>query len=126
MKRLMLMATAALGMPLALGLAAPSAAHAQGNARIVVIVKATTSQFWATVFDGADAAAKVLGVQVSKLGAQAETDVAGEVSVTENAIASKPTAIVIAATNAQALGATDCQCDCRRYSGYRDRFERQH
>jgi ribose transport system substrate-binding protein len=103
-KKLMLMATAALGVPLALGLAVPGAAHAQGgSARIVVIVKATTSQYWATVFDGADAAAKVLGVQISKLGAQAETDVAGEVSVTENAIASKPTAIVIAATNAQAL-----------------------
>ncbi len=103
MKKLLLMATAAFGVSLALGLAAPGAAHAQANARIVVIVKATTSQYWATVFDGADAAAKVLGIQISKLGAQAETDVAGEVSVTENAIASKPAAIVIAATNAQAL-----------------------
>ncbi len=68
-----------------------------------MIVKATTSQYWATVFDGADAAAKALGVQISKLGAQAETDVAGEVTVMENTIASKPAAIVIAATNAQAL-----------------------
>lgn len=73
------------------------------SARIVVIVKATTSQFWATVFAGADAAAKVLGVQISKLGATAETDVAGEVSIMENAISSKPTAIVVAATNAAAL-----------------------
>jgi len=106
-KKLMLMATAALGVPVLLGLAVPNAARAAegpfGNARIVVIVKATTSQYWATVFDGADAAAKMLGVQLSKLGAQAETDVAGEVSITENAIASKPTALVIAATNAQAL-----------------------
>ncbi len=84
---------------------AGSPAHAAdfSSARIVVIVKATTSQFWATVFDGADAAAKVLGVQISKLGATAETDVAGEVSIAENAISSKPTAIVIAATNAAAL-----------------------
>jgi ribose transport system substrate-binding protein len=74
-----------------------------GTARIPIIVKATTSQFWATVFNGADAAAKVLGVQISKLGATAETDVAGEVSIMENAISSKPTAIVIAATNAAAL-----------------------
>ena len=73
------------------------------SAKIVVIVKATTSQFWATVFDGADAAAKVLGVQVSKLGATAETDIAGEVSIMENAISSKPAAIVVAATNAAAL-----------------------
>ncbi len=74
-----------------------------GSGRIVVIVKATTSQFWATVFDGADAAAKLLGVQISKLGATAETDVAGEVSIMENAVSSKPTAIVVAATNAAAL-----------------------
>src|SRR5579863_2834524 len=81
----------------------PACAADFGKARIVVVVKATTSQYWATVFDGADAAAKVLGVQVSKLGATAETDVAGEVSIMENAISSKPTAIVVAATNAAAL-----------------------
>lgn len=84
-------------------LAAPSYAADFSSARIPVIVKATTSQYWATVFDGADAAAKVLGVHISKLGATAETDVAGEVSIMENAISSKPTAIVIAATNAAAL-----------------------
>ena len=67
------------------------------NVRIPVIVKATTSQYWATVFDGADAAAKKLGVTISKLGASAETDVAQEVSIMENATQSKPTAIVIAA-----------------------------
>lgn len=80
-------------------------AHAAdfSKARIEVIVKATTSQYWAIVFDGAKAAAKALGVQIDTLGAAAETDVAGEVSITENAIAKHPTAIVIAATNAVAL-----------------------
>jgi ribose transport system substrate-binding protein len=73
------------------------------NDHFDVIVKATTSQYWATVFDGADAAAKKLGVTISKLGATAETDVAQEVSIMDNAIQSKPTGIVIAATNAQAL-----------------------
>jgi ribose transport system substrate-binding protein len=84
-------------------LAGPTHAADFSSARIPVIVKATTSQYWATVFDGADAAAKALGVQISKLGATAETDVAGEVSIMENAISTKPTAIVIAATNAAAL-----------------------
>ena len=79
------------------------AAENFSNDHIDVIVKATTSQYWATVFDGADAAAKKLGVQLSKLGASAETDVAQEVSIMENAIQTKPTGIVIAATNAQAL-----------------------
>ena len=83
--------------------AAPARAADFSTMRIPVIVKATTSQYWATVFDGADAAAKSLGVQISKLGATAETDVAGEVSIMENAISTKPTAIVIAATNAAAL-----------------------
>ncbi len=96
------LAIAATGLCMLQGIAAASAADF-GNARIAVIVKATTSQYWATVFDGADAAAKTLGVQISKLGATAETDVAGEVSIVENAISAKPTAIVIAATNAAAL-----------------------
>ncbi|HEX4260967.1 MAG TPA: ABC transporter substrate-binding protein [Acetobacteraceae bacterium] len=74
-----------------------------GNVRIPVIVKATTSQYWATVFDGARAAAKALGVKIETLGATAETDVAGEVNITDNAVATHPTALVIAATNAVAL-----------------------
>ncbi|MEO8716131.1 MAG: ABC transporter substrate-binding protein [Acetobacteraceae bacterium] len=85
-------------------------AHAQNppafsTARIPVIVKATTSQFWATVFAGATEAARVLNIKIEKQGATAETDVAGEVNIMENAIATKPTAIVIAATNAVALAA---------------------
>ncbi|HUZ63307.1 MAG TPA: ABC transporter substrate-binding protein [Acetobacteraceae bacterium] len=93
-------ATAAIGVGSAAG--AANAADFS-KARIPVIVKATTSQYWATVFDGARAAAKVLGVKIETQGAPAETDVAGEVSIMENAIASHPTAIVIAATNAVAL-----------------------
>jgi len=81
----------------------PATAADFSKDHIVVIVKATTSQYWATVFDGADAASRSLGVTISKLGASAETDVAQEVSIMENAIQSKPTGIVIAATNAQAL-----------------------
>jgi ribose transport system substrate-binding protein len=97
LKRSLLAATA-----LALA-ATPALAADFSKDRIDVIVKATTSQYWATVFDGADAAAKALGVKITKLGASAETDAAKQVSIMENAIQSKPTAIVIAATNAQAL-----------------------
>ena len=98
MLKLSLLATTALALA-----ATPTAAADFAQVRIPVIVKATTSQYWATVFDGADAAAKKLGVTITKLGASAETDVAKEVSIMENATQSKPTAIVIAATNAQAL-----------------------
>jgi ribose transport system substrate-binding protein len=80
-----------------------SRAQQFSNVKIDVIVKATTSQYWATVFDGARAAAKALGVQIATLGAPSELDAAQEVSIMENAIAAHPTGIVIAATNAQAL-----------------------
>ena len=98
MLKLCLLATTALGLA-----ATPAFAADLSKDHVDVIVKATTSQYWATVFDGADAAANRLGVTISKLGAPAETDVAKEVSIMENAIQSKPTAIVIAATNAQGL-----------------------
>ena len=98
MVRIGLMAATALALAWT-----PAWAANFSNDKIDVVVKATTSQYWATVFDGADAAAKKLGVTINKLGAPAETDVAQEVSIMENAIQSKPTGIVIAATNAQAL-----------------------
>ena len=104
MSRLGWLASTALAAAGALATAgAPAYAADFSHDHIDVIVKATTSQYWATVFDGADAASKALGVSISKLGASAETDVAKEVSIMENAIESKPTGIVIAATNAQAL-----------------------
>jgi ribose transport system substrate-binding protein len=81
----------------------PSRAQQFSNTKIDVIVKATTSQYWATVFDGARAAAKTLGVQIATLGAPSELDAAQEVSIMENAISAHPTGIVVAATNAQAL-----------------------
>lgn len=98
MLKLCLLATTALAVA-----ATPAFAADFSKDHVDVIVKATTSQYWATVFDGAGAAAQKLGLSISKLGASAETDVAKEVSIMENATQSKPTAIVIAATNAQAL-----------------------
>ena len=101
MNKRLLMAAAALAVGCC------GIAHAQGDkfsdAKIDVIVKATTSQYWATVFDGARKAAQVLGVQVATLGAPSELDAAQEVSIMENAISAHPAGIVIAATNAQAL-----------------------
>ena len=98
MLRIGLMAATALALA-----STPAWPAGFSNERIDVIVKATTSQYWATVFDGADAAAKKLGVSLSKLGASAETDVAQEVQIMDNAIQTHPTGIVISATNAQAL-----------------------
>ncbi|HUB49587.1 MAG TPA: ABC transporter substrate-binding protein [Acetobacteraceae bacterium] len=101
MQKILLATVAAL----ALGCGAAARAQPQqfSDAKIDVIVKATTSQYWATVFDGARKAAQVLGVQIATLGAPSELDAAQEVSIMENAISAHPTGIVIAATNAQAL-----------------------
>src|SRR3984885_7381591 len=94
-KRLAMTMRAAAAVGLSVGLwqfVPPASAADFSSGRIVVIVKATTSQYWATVFDGADAAAKALGVQISNRGASAETDVAGEGSLMGNAGSPKPTA----------------------------------
>lgn len=71
---------------------------------IPVIVKDTTSQYWQIVLAGARQAGKDLGVNVPELGAQSEADIAGQITALENAVASNPTAIVIAPTQFAALG----------------------
>jgi ribose transport system substrate-binding protein len=71
---------------------------------IPVIVKDTTSSYWQTVFAGARKAGKELNVEIRELGAQAESDVNGQVSVLENAVSEKPAAIVISPTQFSALG----------------------
>jgi len=65
---------------------------------IPVIVKATNSQYWQYVFAGAKAAAKDLGIKVQTLGAAAESDVAQQISILEDAVTKNPPAIVIAPT----------------------------
>jgi len=45
-----------------------------------------------------------LGVDVVELGAQSESDVSGQISILANAVASNPTAIVIAPAQFAALG----------------------
>ena len=76
---------------------------AQAETTIPVIVKATTSEYWQWVFKGAEDAGKALGVKIDKLGTPKD-DAAGQIGVLENAAASKPAAIVISPTIADALG----------------------
>ena len=81
-------------------MAAPQA-HAQDT--IAVIVKATTSEYWQTVFKGAEAAGKELGVKIEELGTPKD-DAAGQIAVLEGAAGKKPAAIVISPTIFEALG----------------------
>jgi ribose transport system substrate-binding protein len=55
------------------------------------------------VLAGARAAGKELKIDVPAMGAQAESDISGQISALENAAAGKPAAIVIAPTQAAAL-----------------------
>jgi ribose transport system substrate-binding protein len=83
------------------GFVSPSFAQ---QATIPVIVKDTTSFYWQIVLAGARKAGQDLGVKVPELGAQSEADINGQIAILENAVASKPAAIVIAPTQRAALG----------------------
>ncbi|PZM09007.1 ABC transporter substrate-binding protein [Rhizobium tubonense] len=71
---------------------------------IPIIVKDTTSFYWQIVLAGARKAGKDLGVKVPELGAQSESDINGQISILENAVAGKPAAVVISPTEFKALG----------------------
>ena len=101
LNRRSLIALAAVSTFAAMTPVAPVAAQ---DVTIPIIVKDTTSFYWQIVLAGARKAGKDLGVNVPELGAQAETDVNGQISILENAVAGNPAAIVIAPTEAKALG----------------------
>ena len=100
MKKLLLAGVVASVAMLGLG-AAPARAQ---EPKIPVIVKDTTSFYWQIVLAGARQAGKDLHVQVPELGAQSESDINGQISILENAVAEKPAAIVISPTQFAALG----------------------
>lgn len=70
---------------------------------IFYIVKASNSFYWQIVMNGAKLAAKDLGVKVTFQEAQAESDVAKQVSILNTAVSLHPDAIVIAPTVADSL-----------------------
>ncbi|QRI63038.1 ABC transporter substrate-binding protein [Shinella sp. PSBB067] len=82
---------------------APASAFAQ-DVTIPIIVKDTTSFYWQIVLAGARQAGKDLGVNVPELGAQSESDINGQISILENAVAGSPAAVVISPTEFKALG----------------------
>src|SRR5271170_6845510 len=85
--------------------AALTAWHVPARAQTIpIIVKDTTSFYWQIVLAGARKAGKDLGVNVPELGAQSESDINGQISILENAVAGNPAAIVISPTQFAALG----------------------
>jgi ribose transport system substrate-binding protein len=98
--RKLLLATA---LAAAVGVLGVPTARAQ-QPTIPIIVKDTTSFYWQIVLAGARKAGKDLGVRVTELGAQSESDINGQISILENAVSQSPAAIVIAPTQFAALG----------------------
>src|ERR1700723_1899731 len=95
----------AAGIVAGLAFAAPAApATAQTKPTIAIIVKDTTSAYWQTVLAGARKAGQDLGVNVTELGAQSQSDANGQIGLLEKAVASNPAAIVIAPVQPAALG----------------------
>ena len=86
-----------------LAAASPVTSMAQ-DVTIPIIVKDTTSFYWQIVLAGARAAGKDLGVNVPELGAQSESDINGQITILENAVAGAPAAVVISPTEFKALG----------------------
>ena len=87
-----------------LGRAEAATASAQTKPTIPIIVKDTTSLYWQVVLAGARKAGQDLGVNVTELGAQSESDVDGQIRILENAVASNPAAVVIAPAQFAPLG----------------------
>lgn len=101
MKQILLASVVASAALFGLGVAAPAQAQ---TPTIPIIVKDTTSFYWQIVLAGARQAGKDLHVTVPELGAQSESDIAGQISILENAVAESPAAVVISPTQFAALG----------------------
>src|SRR5580704_4787627 len=86
------------------GIAFGVPAMAQTNPTVPVIVKDMTSPYWQTVLAGARKAGQDLGIDIVELGVQSDSDVSSQIGMLEKAVASNPTAIIIAPTQFAALG----------------------
>lgn len=76
---------------------------AKENYNFHVIVKSMSSDFWRAAADGAEDEAKALGVSVTVIGPNSNTDIADQVQMLNNAINSKPDGIGIAASDKEAV-----------------------
>ena len=81
-----------------------TASAASADKEIAVIVKTANSDFWQNVKKGANAAVgEIKGYTASFQGASSDTDLAGQVSLVENAVNRKVAAIVLAPSDPDAL-----------------------
>lgn len=90
---------------------AKAKAKAASDIKIAVVLKAVNSDYWKIVSQGATDEGKKLGVSVTVLGPNAETDIAGQTSIMEDCIVKKVSALVVAPSQPSAAVATFDKAD---------------
>ena len=71
--------------------------------RVAIVSKGYQHEFWRTVEAGAQKAADELGIEMSYIGPEKESEIGKQVSMVENEILKKPTALLLAALDQNAL-----------------------
>ncbi|MBB6636805.1 substrate-binding domain-containing protein [Cohnella thailandensis] len=102
--RLALAAAAAVLLYLALFGEAPVRQTKQEEIRVQMIVRSSQSDYWHTVSLGAEAAAREFGISLNQVAPSSEGDAGGQLRQAEEALLSKPDAIVLAANEDAAFG----------------------
>lgn len=89
---------------IASGAAALEANPANAGRTLVFVPKATNSQFWIAIWDGAKKAAAELGYKEVKFqGAASAADVTGQINIFSDVVTSKPAGVLIAVNDVKAL-----------------------
>ena len=74
-----------------------------GDYHFEVVVKSFQSTYWQAAIQGIDAAVEELGVKVNTTGPNAESDIADQVNMLNNAISQQPDGIALAANDQSAV-----------------------
>ena len=92
-----------LGAPLAL---LPGCKKSDGRARIAVVPKGTTHEFWKAVHGGAREAARAGNAHIDWKGPLREDDLRGQIDVVQSFVSQRVSGIVLAPLSDKALGVT--------------------
>ena len=83
--------------------AAEDSSSGGGDYHFEVVVKSFQSTYWQAAITGIDAAADELGVDINTTGPNAESDIADQVNMLNNAISQAPDGIALAANDQSAV-----------------------
>lgn len=85
------------------GRKAAPAGGASGKKTVYMVVKASESEFWQIVIDGAKSAAEELGAELVAQAPVSESEVTKQISIFENAISAAPDALILAPSSSDPL-----------------------